>query len=55
MCGVLGGQKRVLDPLELELQMVRYHVCGRNQTQVQKQKQKVILNTKLSLAQHINF
>lgn len=28
MPGALGGQKRVLDPLKLELQMIVNHPCG---------------------------
>ena len=35
VCVTCEGQKRVLDPLELELQMVmNQHVGARNQTQV---------------------
>lgn len=32
--GILGGQKKVSDPLVLELQMVNYHVSAGNGTQI---------------------
>ena len=51
LSNAFGGQKRVLDPLELELQMVvSHHVGARNQTQVLcKQEQLVFLTSEPSL------